>query len=115
MNDPSCIFCKIVAKTIPAQEVHRDDDVLVIVDVDPKAPKHLLVIPTKHVSNLSQFVGFSEPALIAKFFSIAGQVGREQSANGFRLVVNEGSDAGQSVDHLHAHILAGRTMQWPPG
>lgn len=115
MTDPHCIFCKIVAGEIPAKVVHRDDDVLVIVDVDPKAPKHLLVMPVKHVANLSQFVGFSDPALIAKFFSIAGQVGREQSATGFRLVVNEGPDAGQSVDHLHAHILAGRTMQWPPG
>lgn len=115
MSDPSCIFCKIVAGEIPATFVHRDEDVVVITDVNPQAPKHLLVLPVEHVPNYPEFVGFASPELIAKLFSIAGQVGREQSAQGFRAVINTGPDGGQTVDHLHVHVLAGRPMQWPPG
>lgn len=115
MGDPSCIFCKIIAGEIPGKFVHRDDDVVVMEDVNPQAPKHLLVMPVKHVANYPQFVGFEPPELVAKLFSIAGQVGREQSADGFRAVVNTGPAGGQTVDHLHIHVLAGRAMHWPPG
>lgn len=110
-----CIFCKIIAGEIPAKFVHRDDDVVVIQDVNPQAPKHLLVMPVKHVASLPEFVGFEPPELVAKLFSVAGQLGREQSAAGFRAVVNTGPDGGQTVDHLHIHVLAGRQMHWPPG
>ncbi len=114
-HDPACLFCRIVAGAIPATEVSRDADVLVIRDVNPQAPEHLLVMPTKHYSDVAQFVGFASPELVAKLFSVAGQVGREQSASGFRLVVNTGPDGGQTVGHLHIHVLAGRPMGWPPG
>lgn len=114
-RDPDCLFCRIVAGEIPATEVSRDADVLVICDLNPQAPKHLLVLPTQHYPDVAEFVGFAPPALVAKVFSVAGQVGREQSASGFRLVVNTGVDGGQTVGHLHIHVLAGRPMSWPPG
>lgn len=110
-----CIFCKIAAGEIPARFVHRDDDVMVVADVNPQAPKHLLVIPVEHYANMSEFVTSAPPEKVAKFFSIAGELGREQSAAGFRMVVNQGEDGGQTVAHMHAHILAGRAMHWPPG
>lgn len=110
-----CIFCKIAAGEIPARFAHRDDDVIVVTDVNPQAPEHLLVIPVKHYQNMSDFVKTASPEIVAKFFSIAGQLGREQSAAGFRLVVNQGEDGGQTVPHMHAHVLAGRPMHWPPG
>lgn len=113
--DSSCIFCKIIAGEIPGRFVHRDDDVVVIEDVNPQAPKHLLVMPVKHVPNYPQYVGFESPESIAKLFSVAGQVGREQAGGSFRAVINTGAQAGQTVDHLHIHVLAGRDMHWPPG
>jgi diadenosine tetraphosphate (Ap4A) HIT family hydrolase len=72
-------------------------------------------MPVKHVASLPEFVGFERPELVAKLFTVAGQLGREQSAGGFRAVVNTGPDGGQTVDHLHVHVLAGRQMHWPPG
>lgn len=110
-----CIFCKIAAGEIPARFAHRDDDVIVVTDVNPQAPEHLLVIPVKHYENMSGFVSAAPSEVVAKFFSIAGQLGREQSASGFRMVVNQGEDGGQTVPHMHAHVLAGRSMHWPPG
>lgn len=113
--NPECLFCKIIAGEIPATIAHRDDDVLAIVDVHPQAPHHLLVMPTKHYDDVATFVGFAAPGVVAKVFSVAAQLGREQSANGFRLVVNTGVDGGQTVGHVHVHVLAGRPMAWPPG
>jgi histidine triad (HIT) family protein len=113
--DPNCIFCKIIAGEIPAQVVHRDDNIAVIADVNPQAPRHLLVMPVKHVRNLPDLAERESPELLAKLFSVAGQVGRDQSTNGFRAVVNTGPDGGQTVDHVHVHVLAGRHMSWPPG
>jgi len=114
MNE-NCLFCKIVAGQIPAEAVHRDDDVIVIADVNPQAPKHLLVMPVKHFANLPELAGFGSQELLAKLFSVAAQVGREQDADGFRIVVNTGPAGGQTVDHIHIHVLAGRNMTWPPG
>jgi histidine triad (HIT) family protein len=114
MNDPNCLFCKIIRGEIAGKFVHRDDDVVVIEDVNPQAPKHLLVMPVKHVPNLPEF-GFESQELIAKVMSVAGQLGREQSESGFRAVINTGPDGGQTVDHLHVHVLAGRQFRWPPG
>lgn len=110
----TCIFCKIIAGEIPGKFVYRDDDVVAIEDVNPQAPHHLLVMPVKHAANLEEFVTTS-PELVAKFFSIAAGLGREQSGGAYRAVTNTGAQAGQSVDHLHVHILAGRDMHWPPG
>lgn len=115
MSDSDCLFCKIVRGEIPASVVRRDDDIVVIEDVNPQAPKHLLVMPVKHASNLPDFAASESPEVVAKFLRVVGQLGREHSTNGFRAVINTGPDGGQTVDHLHAHVLSGRQMHWPPG
>lgn len=110
-----CIFCKIARGEIPAREVHRDERILAIVDVNPQAPEHLLVMPIQHVANVADLAALHDDRLMSALFSTAAQLGREQSASGFRLVVNTGADGGQTVDHVHVHVLAGRPMGWPPG
>ncbi|MDQ6930986.1 MAG: HIT domain-containing protein [Candidatus Eremiobacteraeota bacterium] len=114
-SDPNCVFCKIVAGAIPAQFVHREDEVIVINDVSAQAPVHLLAIPAEHYATPSAFTASADPGLIAKVFSLAAKYGRERCAGGFRIVVNEGSDGGQTVEHVHLHVLGGRRMNWPPG
>lgn len=109
-----CIFCKIGAGEIPAKIVSQDDDTIAIVDVNPAAPHHLLVMPKAHFENVADLAGANIP-LLGKVFAIAAQLGREQSAGGFRLVVNTGQDGGQTVPHVHVHVLAGRAFSWPPG
>ena len=113
MND--CIFCKIIAGEIPSQFVYRDDDVVAFADVNPQAPKHLLVLPVKHIENVAAMAAVEPPELMAKLFSVAAKLGNDESCGGFRLVVNTGSDGGQTVPHVHVHVLAGRRMEWPPG
>lgn len=113
--DPSCIFCKIIAGDIPGKFVHRDDDVVVIEDVSPQAPTHLLVMPVNHVPNYPEYVGAESPESIANLFRVAARFGAGQAAGSFRTVINTGAQAGQTVDHLHIHLLAGRDMHWPPG
>lgn len=110
-----CLFCKIVAGEIPAHVVHQDDDIFVMTDINPQAPHHLLVLTRKHFANVAELAGFGPPELMAKLFSTAAQLGREQDAAGFRLVANTGAQAGQTVDHVHVHVLAGRPFSWPPG
>lgn len=112
---PDCIFCKIVAGEIPATIVQRKDGVIAIEDVNPQAPVHLLVLPEKHVTNINEHASNATPADIARLMQIAAEIGAERGAGGFRLVVNTGPDGGQTVDHLHVHVLAGRRMHWPPG
>jgi histidine triad (HIT) family protein len=113
--DPDCIFCRIVAKEIPAREIARTDDAIVIADVNPKAPTHLLVIPTRHFENLGDFATQATPHELGSLFALAAKFGREAPGDGYRVVVNEGPDGGQTVFHLHLHVLAGRHMSWPPG
>ncbi|MDQ6826866.1 MAG: HIT domain-containing protein [Candidatus Eremiobacteraeota bacterium] len=110
-----CIFCKIIAGEIPTREVHRSDDCVAIADANPQAPEHFLVLPVQHVKNFSQYVASTDPAIAGRLFGVAAHVGREHSKNGFRVVVNEGADGGQTVEHLHVHVLGGRHMHWPPG
>lgn len=115
MND-DCIFCKIARGDIPAKHVHRDDDVIAIEDVNPQAPVHLLVIPTRHHDNIATLSHADDGTLVDKLFDVASRLGRERGgAEGFRLVVNTGPNGGQTVNHLHVHVLAGRPMTWPPG
>ena len=98
-----------------SKTVYRDDEFIAIEDVNPQAPVHLLVIPIGHRANVGELAGESA-ALLAKLFSLAAKLGRERSDNnGFRLVVNTGRDGGQTVDHVHVHVLAGRPLTWPPG
>jgi histidine triad (HIT) family protein len=114
-SDPNCIFCKIFAGAIPSQEVLRTADVLAFRDLNPQAPEHLLVIPKRHAVDLGTFVAEADPAETGDLFAVASRVGRAASPGGYRVVVNEGPDAGQSVFHLHLHVLAGRALGWPPG
>ena len=110
-----CIFCKIARKEIPAREVLRDEHVVAFHDLNPQAPAHVLVIPVAHAANLSEFAARHDPAAALRLLEAAAEIGRQAGPDGFRVVTNEGRDAGQSVDHLHLHVLAGRALGWPPG
>jgi histidine triad (HIT) family protein len=112
---PDCLFCKIVRKEIAAKEVLRDVHVVAFHDLNPQAPTHVLVIPTVHAEHLSEFAQQGNPAAAARLLSAAAEIGKRCGPGGYRVVMNEGPDAGQSVFHLHAHVLAGRPMSWPPG
>ena len=111
-----CLFCKIVRKEIQAQELLRDEHVVAFADLNPQAPTHVLVIPTAHAAHLSEFTAQGNGAAAARVLGAAAEIGqRFGGPGGYRVVINEGPDAGQSVFHLHAHVLAGRRMAWPPG
>ena len=114
-SDPNCLFCRIVAKEIPAEVVLDRDDVLAFRDVNPQAPTHVLVIPKHHVASLEALAD-DHGELIASLVRATNEVARQEGvAGGFRVVTNIGADAGQSVGHLHLHVLGGRRMHWPPG
>lgn len=115
MQDATCLFCKIFRGEIPSDEVVRTDDVLVFRDRNPHAPTHLLAIPRRHAADLGDFVATAPPGEVGDLFAVASQAGRAASPGGYRIVVNEGPDAGQTVFHLHLHVLAGRALGWPPG
>jgi histidine triad (HIT) family protein len=112
-----CIFCKIAGGEIPAKIIFRDDNVLAIEDVNPQAPTHLLVLPVKHYETLADATAVAaQDRIAAELFEIATRLGYERGGTrGYRLVVNTGPDGGQTVGHLHIHVLAGRSMTWPPG
>ena len=115
MRDPDCLFCKIVAKEIPAEVVLDRDDVLAFRDVNPQAPTHVLVVPKDHLASL-EAIDAGHEALLASLVDAVNQVARNDGIDGgFRVVTNVGPAAGQSVDHLHLHVLGGRAMTWPPG
>ncbi|HEV8023052.1 MAG TPA: HIT domain-containing protein [Candidatus Lustribacter sp.] len=114
MSD-DCLFCKIVRKEINAKEVLRDEHVVAFHDLNPQAPAHVLVVPTVHAADLSEFAKQASPAAAARLLSAAAEIGKRLGPDGYRVVMNEGRDAGQSVFHLHAHVLAGRPLSWPPG
>jgi histidine triad (HIT) family protein len=110
-----CIFCEIAAGRIQAKRVHEDDQVVAFHDVSPQAPTHVLVIPREHIRDLDAATP-EHIALLGHLIWVARDVaGTLGLAQGYRLVVNRGRDGGQSVDHLHVHILGGRSLQWPPG
>jgi histidine triad (HIT) family protein len=111
-----CIFCKIASGEIPARAVFRDENVIAIEDVNPQAPVHLLVMPLRHRANLGEIVEADETELVNGLIEVATRLGRERGgSDGFRIVVNTGPAGGQTVDHAHVHVLAGRAMHWPPG
>ncbi len=110
-----CLFCQIVAGERPATFVYRDDDVVAIRDIHPQAPTHILVIPTKHIISVAEAT-VEDEGLIGRMMTIAKTIAQQENlSKGFRLVINSGPQAGQSVFHLHVHLLGGRVMQWPPG
>ncbi|HTX59616.1 MAG TPA: histidine triad nucleotide-binding protein [Verrucomicrobiae bacterium] len=110
-----CIFCKIGAGEIPAKEAYRDEAVVAIEDVNPQAPLHLLVMPLEHHRNVGLLAQDGDGALLARLMTVAARLGTQRGGDGFRLVLNTGPDGGQTVDHLHVHVLGGRRMNWPPG
>lgn len=111
-----CLFCGIVEGTIKANIVFQNDLVVAFKDIGPKAPVHILIIPRKHIVGVLD-VTAEDGAVIAEIFQVAARLARELGIadSGFRVVVNSGPDSGQSVFHLHYHILGGRQMSWPPG
>ncbi|MEJ2744274.1 MAG: histidine triad nucleotide-binding protein [bacterium] len=111
-----CIFCKIANKEIASAIVHEDDEVMAFKDVQPQAPLHLLIIPKKHISGLTD-IDSGDELLLGKIVALSKQLAERFSFSqcGFRLVANSGPDAGQAVEHLHFHLLGGRKFDWPPG
>jgi histidine triad (HIT) family protein len=112
-----CLFCKIVAGEIPAKIVKRTADAVAFHDIDGKAPVHVLVIPVRHVAAVRNATGEEGERLLGRLLAFCAEVATELGldARGYRIVTNTGPDAGQSVDHLHFHVLGGRKMSWPPG
>jgi histidine triad (HIT) family protein len=113
MSD-SCLFCRIVRREIPASVIREDERTLAFRDIDPKAPTHVLVIPKEHVASLNDV---SDPALVGRLLLAAKEIAEAEgiASSGYRTVMNAGADAGQTVFHLHLHLLGGRKLSWPPG
>jgi histidine triad (HIT) family protein len=110
-----CLFCKIIAGDIPAKVVYQDDLVYAFADIHPQAPTHLLILPRKHISSLAQ-TGTGDEALLGHLLQVAAELARKEGlTRGFRIVINSGDEGGQTVDHLHIHLIGGRAMHWPPG
>jgi len=110
-----CLFCKIGAKQIPGKIVYEDDRVFAFEDINPQAPVHILISPKKHFASLSD-AGEEDAALLGHMALVAAKLARERQLEaGYRTVFNNGAGAGQSVFHLHLHLLGGRTFRWPPG
>ena len=110
-----CLFCKIVAGTIPAKRVFEDELSLAFADINPQAPTHLLLIPKQHIASLAH-AERGQAALLGHLLATAAEIAKTaQLDRGYRIVINTGADGGQTVDHLHLHLLGGRHMTWPPG
>ncbi len=116
MSDANCLFCRLAAGEIAADRLHEDDEVVAFRDINPQAPVHVLLIPRRHVASALD-LGESEGSLLGRLFGVAAEVAHREgvAANGFRLVTNIGQNGGQSVNHLHFHLLGGRRLSWPPG
>ena len=116
MAGDDCIFCKIVAGSIPAAKIYEDDRAVVFRDINPQAPTHALVIPRAHVASLDEATEGDE-ALLGHLLLVAARVARDEglAESGYRTVVNTGPGAGQTVFHVHVHLLGGRSLTWPPG
>ncbi|HKB13103.1 MAG TPA: histidine triad nucleotide-binding protein [Vicinamibacterales bacterium] len=111
-----CLFCKIIAREIPGSIVYEDDRVLAFNDINPQAPVHVLVVPKRHVASLSDLVE-SDDQMVGELVRRAAAIAADKgvAAGGFRTVFNTNRDAGQTVFHIHLHLLGGRVMTWPPG
>ncbi len=114
--DANCLFCKIVAGEIPADKVYEDENVYAFEDINPQAPTHILLIPRKHMATIMDMTQEDEP-LIGAIHTAANHIAEEMGMKegGFRMVLNCGAGAGQTVYHVHYHLMAGRPLQWPPG
>ena len=110
-----CIFCKIVSGEIPAHKLHEDEQAIAFADRNPQAPTHFLIVPKRHVVSLAH-TAKADAALLGHLLAVAVELAAARGlGNGFRTVINSGPDGGQTVDHLHIHVLGGRQMHWPPG
>ena len=111
-----CIFCKIVDEKIPAQIIYKDDRAIAFEDINPQAPVHVLVIPKKHIATVLE-IDDTDKELLGHLYDVANRVAKQKGIDegGFRLVLNCKEDAGQTVFHVHLHLLGGRIMKWPPG
>lgn len=109
-----CLFCKIVEGKIPSKKVHEDERIYAFEDIAPKAPIHILVVPRKHIPKLAD-VAPEDASLVGEVATRAAAIARQRGLSDFRLVANNGAAAGQSVFHLHFHLLGGRPLGWPPG
>jgi len=116
MSDEPCIFCKVAAGELPAEIYYEDDEVIVFRDIHPVAPIHLLIIPRRHIATANEF-SEQDSALIGKLLVTASRIAHELRVDktGYRLVMNCNRDAGQTVFHVHLHLVAGRGFSWPPG
>ena len=110
-----CLFCKIVAGEIPSTKIYEDESVYAFLDIDPQAPFHAIVIPKEHIASAAE-INESNSHLISKIFEAISKIAKQENLeNGFRVVNNCGKDGGQTVSHIHFHLLARRNLQWPPG
>jgi histidine triad (HIT) family protein len=111
-----CLFCRIVAGEIPATVVHETDETLAFRDINPRAPSHILVLPRRHIASLAELTP-GEAGLAGRLLLVAGEIARQEglAAKGYRVVSNVGEWGGQTVDHLHLHVMGGRAFDWPPG
>jgi histidine triad (HIT) family protein len=112
----NCLFCKIIAGEIPSKKLYEDDEMLAFLDINPMAPVHFLVIPKKHISSLLELEA-DDVDLLGRLFYKAQELAKQQGCEekGARFLINAKSDGGQTVDHLHIHVLGGRALSWPPG
>lgn len=110
-----CLFCKIINGDIPSSKVYEDDTVYAFNDIDPQAPVHILIIPKEHIKSAAE-INADNSNIVAHIFEAAAKIAEEKGlSDGFRIVTNCGDSAGQSVKHLHFHMLSGRDFTWPPG
>jgi histidine triad (HIT) family protein len=116
MSEQDCLFCRIIAGEIPAEVVYKDERCIVIRDINPQAPTHVLVIPREHIESLNDVTQRDE-VVLGHLLRVAARMANDEghSESGYRAVINTGAGAGQSIFHLHVHLLGGRPLHWPPG
>lgn len=114
MSEENCLFCKIINGKVPGDFVHQDESCVVLRDINPQAPMHMLVIPREHIESLAD-ASQKDESVLGHLLRVGARIANEQGHESYRTVINTGTGAGQSVFHLHVHVLGGRGMSWPPG
>jgi histidine triad (HIT) family protein len=114
MGTSDCLFCRIARKEIPAKLIYEDDEIFAFEDINPQAPDHILICPRKHLASVSEAVAEDAP-LLGRILLVGAKLAKQRKRSDFRAVFNNGPEAGQSVFHLHLHLLGGRSFSWPPG
>jgi histidine triad (HIT) family protein len=111
-----CVFCQIIGKRMTSDIIHEDDELIAFHDINPQSPTHILIVPKKHITSLSQITD-EDSHLLGKMLKLARKIAIEENLvkKGFRITLNEGKDGGQTIYHIHMHLLAGRHLMWPPG